>query len=242
MAREYEALAKMLRGRSEPIVEVTFRELDQLVGGLPDSARKYAAWWANTYTAQPHSRHWLDAGRRAQPNFNGQRVKFEIGAASTPRTRDATSVKSFEHAARLEPTRQVEEATVRFEWLNAGDIHLDRSGKPVFPGLPSRAGIYRFSLTDAEGSLVGVYIGESVNLARRMVSYRTPGPTQPTNQRLNTRMCELLASGGRTTLAVSLEATADGEPLDLTARPGRLLAENIGLVHAARRGDPVENL
>ena len=51
-----------------------------------------------------------------------------------------------------------------------------------------------------------------------------------------------MSSGGSITLAVCLEAMIDEEALDLTMRPARLLAENTALVHAKRRGEPVENL
>ncbi|MCP3881822.1 MAG: hypothetical protein GY701_26045 [Sulfitobacter sp.] len=244
MASKYEALTDMLRSRSEPVVELTFRELGRLVVGLPASALKHAAWWSNTYESQPHSRYWLDAGRRAQPDFNGQRVRFETGAASTPKPRSTRPTKrgATHRVAPLVPTGDIEQATVCFEWLEAGHVTLDPSNKPAFPQLPAQPGIYRFRLTDPSAGLVGVYIGESESVSRRMRNYRNPGPTQPTNQRMHARIRDVLSSGGSTTLAVCLEAMIDDEALDLSTRPARLLAENTALVHAERRGEPVENL
>lgn len=117
MATKYDPLSDMLRGRPEPIIEVSFRELERLIIGLPASALKPAAWWSNTYESQPHSHYWLDAGRWARPDFNGQCVRFEIGAASTPKPRSncATGRAVRTRAAALAPTGDIEQAIVRFE-------------------------------------------------------------------------------------------------------------------------------
>jgi hypothetical protein len=42
---------------------MTFDEVDQLVGGLPPSSRRWAAWWANDPT-HVQARAWLEVGRR----------------------------------------------------------------------------------------------------------------------------------------------------------------------------------
>lgn len=74
----YDALAAELAAREEPEVVLTFDELDEIVGGLPTSARKYHAWWANKVSSQPHSRAWLRAGRLASPDFQGERAVFTL--------------------------------------------------------------------------------------------------------------------------------------------------------------------
>jgi hypothetical protein len=142
----------------------------------------------------------------------------------------------------LTGTGEVVRASVRFEWLEGGSIVLDSTGKLAFPGLPAQPGIYRFTLTDTDGLLVGVYIGESDNLARRMSNYRIAGPTQPTNQRLNVRFRELLASEGNVVVALSTSVTVDDVPIDLAAKPARLLAESAALISVSRAGQPIENL
>jgi hypothetical protein len=78
MAR-YGTLTSYLLGRSEAVVTLSFSELDRLVNGLPASARKYQAWWANSYTGQPHAQFWLDAHRQAKPDFNAGIVRFVVG-------------------------------------------------------------------------------------------------------------------------------------------------------------------
>jgi hypothetical protein len=102
--------------------------------------------------------------------------------------------------------------------------------------------MYRFVLIDAVGATVGVYIGESDQIARRMGNYRNPGPTQPTNQRMNGRLRDVLGAGGLVELSVAFEVTVDGEAPGLHARLARLLAENAALIRANQLGLPVENL
>ncbi len=238
MASKYEALTTYLVERSEPVVEITFTELDRMIGGLPASAREHAAWWANSRTAQPHARYWLDAKRRATPDFNGERVRFGLGTETMPSPREARPGAT----PTLAPTGETVEASVRFGWFAAGPVIVDASGKPRFPSVPARPGVYRFSLADADGSPLGIYIGESDNLLRRMGNYRNPGTTQPTNQRMNARFLDVLRNGGAVSVAIAVEATVDGETLDLAARPARLLAENAALVRAHQSGQSVENL
>jgi len=72
----YDALTSRLLADAEPVVVLTFDELDQIVSGLPASARSYHAWWANKRSSQPHARAWLDAGRRATPDFKGMTAVF----------------------------------------------------------------------------------------------------------------------------------------------------------------------
>lgn len=74
----YEALTAKLIAHSEPNVVLTFDELDQIVSGLPASARKYQPWWTNSRSSQPHSRAWLDAGRRAKPDFTAECTTFRL--------------------------------------------------------------------------------------------------------------------------------------------------------------------
>lgn len=61
---------------------MSFDEIDQIVlGGLPNSAKTYPAWWTNNAASQPHAKYWLDAGRRATPNFEDKYVIFTNDAA-----------------------------------------------------------------------------------------------------------------------------------------------------------------
>jgi hypothetical protein len=49
-------------------VEMTFAEIERLVGSLPASAAEHQAWWANESEGGRHvqARAWLNAGREVE--------------------------------------------------------------------------------------------------------------------------------------------------------------------------------
>lgn len=260
MTRDYEPLTRYLKGRSEPVIELTLTELDRLVeGGLPGSARRYQAWWANSRVSQRHSTYWLDAGRQAAPDFNAGRVRFTFGgevrhgpnrrtlgrggpkaSRSSARADRGGLTRRSGRAASLLPTGEVTEAVVRVGWLDAGAVSIE-GGKPMTAGLPVEPGLYRFSFVGGEGAVDAVYVGETDNLARRMGQYRNPGSDQRTNLRLRDLIVDHLGSGGRITLVVATEVAINDSPADLRERPVRLLAENAALVDLAADGFTILN-
>jgi hypothetical protein len=62
----YDGLREYLSQRTEPVVRLTFSEIEDIIGGaLPASARRYRPWWANERSGtHVHARAWIDAGRR----------------------------------------------------------------------------------------------------------------------------------------------------------------------------------
>ena len=132
---------------------------------------------------------------------------------------------------------------VRFAWREVGDLRIDASGRPVFPALPAKPGLYRYRLVATAGTTT--YIGEASDLRRRAQNYRTPGASQATNLRMNARFREHLAAGGRVEMATVTEAElmVDGQPraLDLGRKASRLLVENAA-IHASPEAEPLENL
>ncbi len=106
--------------------------------------------------------------------------------------------------------------------------------------------MYKLAISESNG-VTAAYIGEADELRRRFAHYRNPGPTQPTNKRINALLKQLLAEGGRVSTAIATSATLeiDGvpRPLDLTKKARRLLTENAALVKATLEGvDRIENL
>ena len=238
----YDAITEHLRGMSEPVVLMSLAELDRLVGGLPMSASRYGGWWTNSRRAHPHAHVWLDAGRRAQPDLNGGRVRFTIGSETRyeQRARPTRSTRASAASALLEPTGESLSATIMLSWASVGAVGLV-GGRPSFPLLGAAPGIYRFAITSGRGEMRW-YIGETGNLARRMGNYRNPGPTQPTNQRLFRTIVEVLGSGGGVDLAVGLHATFEGNALNLRSKAARRLVENAVLVGLELDGASVDNL
>jgi hypothetical protein len=78
--------------------------------------------------------------------------------------------------------------TVEFSWEELGVLTLEE-GRLRFPSTPDVPSIYRFDLGDR------IYVGVTDRLWRRLQHYRTPGPSQATNLRLNKLMTEVLGTG-----------------------------------------------
>lgn len=241
-------------GRSQ--VEVLFEELDRMVGGLPPSAREHRPWWANSQNTQAAA--WLSAGWRvATVDLDRQRVTFAFAKEFTngeheedaPPSTGPTRRANF-NTVDLESLVVLERCAISidFDWLGAGEISLDISNHLTFPRLPKAPGIYRISIGSAvESSRLRCYFGETDNLFRRMGQYRRPGPTQPTNIRLNGLLRSCLADGARAELAFCVAATIDSGDshghLDLRRKAARLLVENaaLSMAHQADVVD-IENL
>lgn len=75
---KYSALRGRLERDAGPSVEMTFGEVDDIVGGLPASARRYSAWWSNEREGNHVQAHaWTDAGWRVESvNLTAERVRF----------------------------------------------------------------------------------------------------------------------------------------------------------------------
>jgi hypothetical protein len=127
-----------------------------------------------------------------------------------------------------------EAVTVGWDWRPCGLVAL-AEGKLVFPRVPSVAGVYRLIFQDDCGRQQGVYVGEADLLPRRFQHYRTPGPSQQTNLRLNPVMVSTLAAGGSITVEIAVAAHLTGAggsavPLDLTWKAARVLVERAAEV------------
>lgn len=79
-ASRYIVLADFLEAQQPDHVRLTFRQVEEILGAsLPEAARKYAAWWANSRTEDSHTwaHLWLDAGwEKESLNLAEQWVTF----------------------------------------------------------------------------------------------------------------------------------------------------------------------
>jgi hypothetical protein len=74
---KYEPLKLWLQRQTLQQVDMTFDEISDLVGGLPLSASKQAAWWANeTDPLHVQCKAWLEAGYTVQANRGARKVRF----------------------------------------------------------------------------------------------------------------------------------------------------------------------
>lgn len=116
---------------------------------------------------------------------------------------------------------------IEFFWQSVGEIQfLDETLH--FPRLPARAGLYRIRLPVSRS----VYVGETVNLQRRMQNYRRPGATQTTSIWVNDHLRNRLRGGE----LVLLETCTDAITTTGTIRQGADLKSKIVRVmieHAA---------
>lgn len=129
---------------------------------------------------------------------------------------------------------------VTAEPREVGAARLDGDGRLVFPRLHDVPGVYRF-LLGTFGEVAIAYVGETDQLRRRLQHYRTPGPTQLTNIRINQHMCAVLTAGGLVDIAVIERADGPSGPLDLSDKAIRVLIESAWLVSLKAQGIPVLN-
>ena len=139
----------------------------------------------------------------------------------------------------------MEQVSVSFTWESAGDLSVDSNHKLVFPKSNRIPCLYRFTYTATHGT--AAYIGETEDLYRRLQHYRNPGPTQRTNQRLNSLLADILLAGERVSLATVsksafIEASGRKRPVDLSQKHERVLLEHAALYDAAAKGLTILNL
>ena len=71
------AIARHLEASGDDSVTMTFAEIDQLLGGMPDAASRSTGWWSNEADGYPLPRPWLIAGFRVAAVELGTFVRFE---------------------------------------------------------------------------------------------------------------------------------------------------------------------
>lgn len=141
--------------------------------------------------------------------------------------------------ARKARSLNVVRVTVSFEFSEIGKVS-QQDGKLRFPVVPEKPGIYQFAIREK------IYVGETDRLRRRFQHYRTPGPSQLTNIRINHSILAALNEGYEVAVSTIEQATIDVDGidlfLDLSRRSGRLLLESAVLSSAHLSGQLVENL
>lgn len=126
-----------------------------------------------------------------------------------------------------------------FDFSEIGSVR-QQDGRLRFPAAPEEPGIYQFAIG------ASIYVGETDGLRRRFQHYRTPGPSQFTNIRINQSIGVALNEGFEVVVSTIVKATIsiDGVDtlLDLSKKSARLLVESAVLSSAHLSGKIVENL
>jgi hypothetical protein len=75
---KYDPLFEHLCRADDGPLEMTFDEIDALVGGLPASASRQRPWWSNeVFGRNTHPSAWLNAGREVTAvDLNSRTVRF----------------------------------------------------------------------------------------------------------------------------------------------------------------------
>jgi hypothetical protein len=74
---KYDPLKRWLQMQEHQQLDMTFDEISNLVGGLPISADKRAAWWANeSITTHSQAKAWLEAGYAVTVDRPARKVRF----------------------------------------------------------------------------------------------------------------------------------------------------------------------
>ena len=95
---KYEHLLRYLKGRPEEDVELSFAEIEDILGfKLPASAYRHQPGWSNSGRGHSHALAWLEAGRKTHSvRLSERKVSFRMaemqagsGRSAMPGVRDA---------------------------------------------------------------------------------------------------------------------------------------------------------
>lgn len=237
-----------LAGRSFDLTDDLVRR--KLTGYTPESIQEYwvevdgVRWPVKQVMALATG---LDRRRFQSQNSRRllERIGFSVGqggsviSANPASARSRASRAAFDaEALDAEALDVLESVDIRvaFEWLRAGPIILDAAELPKFPPLPRLPGLYRYDFGLDDAGVRTLYIGESVELARRASNYRnakTDRSRQRTSRRIHKEIVQHLQAGGSIEFAIATRVTMhDGEDTDLRLKSARRLAENAAVLRA----------
>jgi hypothetical protein len=241
---KYDGLRDFLQKATADHVTYSFTEVGDTVGGLPPSASDHREWWANS--SSPQARAWLGAGFRVEMvNVASGVVRFVRTSPvhSQARAQEARSAIPAPITPQVASMPQEFDLGVRGSWHDVGDIGIV-DGALSFPTVPAAPAVYRF-LFRTTHDVESIYVGESVDVRRRMRNYRRPSPRQQTSTRLHHLLRTRLELGDTVTLGLLADILVQGErrvPVDLASKAIRVLIEHAALVALADAGYEVHNL
>ena len=83
---KYEPLVRYLRRQKKAEVELSFRDIERIVGGLLPKASANPGWWRveHASSAPPQQRAFAEAGYAPEPELKAERVRFVRITAAVP--------------------------------------------------------------------------------------------------------------------------------------------------------------
>ena len=184
---------------------------------------------------------WLAARQTKQPDIRGCSVcigNLSHAVQSVPHVSDPLSTDQ-QHLLKVIDSQYELNCSLSLQWHPKGPLLIDSNARVTFPKVAAAAGLYRFSARYPDGRCAN-YIGESENLHRRFGNYRNPGPSQPTNLRINAWLKNLLDEDGEVFVTTAEQAWLDGKLADLSRKATRRMFEQMAI--ALEHADDVESL
>lgn len=187
-------------------------------------------------TGAKRSRFQSQDSRRWLANL-GFAIGSDAGpAVARPVSGQRTATARVKFDSDTLPVLESLDVRVVFDWMRAGQITLDGAGLPKFPPLPRLPGLYRYDFGLDENAVRTLYIGESVELARRASNYRnakTDRSRQRTSRRIHKEIVQHLQAGRSIDFAIATRVQlGDGRATDLRLKSARRLAENAAVLIA----------
>lgn len=92
---KYEPLGIFLRKQTRSSIPMTFREIEQVVGGRLPGSKKHRAWWSNNPSNNVMTHQWLGAGYETESvDIAGEKLVFRRArrpvANETPASSDSS--------------------------------------------------------------------------------------------------------------------------------------------------------
>lgn len=237
---KYDPLFRFFHEETKNRITRSFEEIERIVGfKLPESAKSYPAWWRNTKLGHSQSDAWLANGWKiSELSISRQIVTFERERSSKKRiTKNIKSNPQPHHTPSLNlsvaSVSPLTEVSLKMIWHSLGPVVQNSGGKLEMPPAPTAPAIYRFRiLKDGQEER---YIGETINIRRRLYHYINPGPSQTTNVRVNA----LFHSAVDNNATIEIDVVLDGVFLgienmrtapDLKDKATRRLLENAAIL------------
>ncbi len=153
MSGKYDLLSRYLAEVSkDSIVKIGWAELEELVGGLPPSA-KDRTWWANTSNVMRiQAKAWMSVGRLVEEVKPGESVIFSLASKdkADPSNSHSSSkqllngVHSLQNVLKRAGYASIVEAVAAHTVFLPPDTVAQTNGEALFPIVrdPSRIGVY----------------------------------------------------------------------------------------------------
>jgi hypothetical protein len=226
----FELTPEIVRSRLRGHVPEDIREYSVEIDGVRWPVKQVIA----LATGAERGRFQSQDSRRWLRNL-GFTLGSEAGPGAATKARRESPPRLRFDPASLEVLESLD-VSVAFEWLRAGPITLDDAGLPKFPALPQVPGLYRYDFGLDGSGVRTLYIGESVQLARRASNYRnakTDRSRQRTSRRIHKEIVQHLLGGGSIDFAIATSVRlGDGQATDLRLKSARRLAENAAVLIA----------